>query len=212
MTMASQQFDTGLPLPQRSMIRQAIVNHLGTTPTGTGRPLLRSAGGYVNKIGQLPRLLDGSDEDIAGDLWVALQGVAPPALCVALGDEDFESVGIGGRSWTSELEVAVYAVSSNLRALVDGRLSPDVVAAVDPTADPGIETMVEHVRQLLCGEDFSLPTVHAVKPKAVRHKATGADVTIWEHRFTVGVDVDVNPQRANSEVAGDLEVRSVLTP
>jgi hypothetical protein len=192
------------------MIRQAIIDHLSTTPTGTGRPLLRSAGGYLNKIGALPMPLDGSDEEVAGELWVALQGVAPPAICVALGGEDFEALGIGGRNWTGELEVAVYAVSTNLRALVEGRLSPDALAATDPTADPGIETMLEHVRQLLCGEDFSLPTVHAVKPKSVRHKATGADVTIWEHRFTLGVDVVVDPQRANSDVAGDLEVQSVL--
>jgi hypothetical protein len=211
--MASQQFDTGLPLPQRSMIRQTIVDHLGTTPTGTGRPLLRSAGGYVNKIGTLPMPLDdGSKEDMAGELWVALQGVAPPALCIALGGEDFEPFGIGGRNWTSELEVAIYAVSTNLRALVGGRLSPDALAAVDPTSDPGIETMLEHVRQLLCGEDFSLPTVHALRPKSVRPKATGADVTIWEHRFVLGLDVEVNPQRANSDLAGDLEVQSVLTP
>jgi hypothetical protein len=205
--MVSQQFDTGLPLPQRTALRRAIVAHLGTAPTGHGTPLLKSRGGYVAAIGQAARTI-GDAEDLA-ILMAAFQNTAPsPAIAVALGDQRFTAMGIGaGDNWTGELELAVYAVSTHPRSLVEGRLAPDVTAAGDATVDPGIETMLEHIRELLCGQELGIATLHEIRPKAEREVATGADVTIWEHSFTVQVDVPINAQRAVSDLMTSIEAQ-----
>jgi hypothetical protein len=199
-------FDSGLHRPQRSAIRQALVDRLGTTLTGNGKPLLKSGGGYLAKIGVLPRPLKGDSEEEIALLYVALQGAAP-ALAVGLGRMEFEPAGLGGEGFTGELEVAVYSASQNARAFVDGRMSPDVVASGDPTADPGIETMLEHVREILCGQAVDIIGVSELRPKYEDDFALGSDITIWEQRFTATVNVSIDPQRANSDVVTEIELR-----
>jgi hypothetical protein len=199
-------FDSGLHRPQRSVIRQALIDRLGSTPTGNGRPLLKSVGGYLAKIAPLPRPLKGDSEEEIALLYIALQGAAP-ALAVALGRMDFEPAGMGCEEFTGELEVAVYSASQNARAFVDGRLSPDVVAAGDPTADPGIETMLEHVREILCGQEVDIIGVSEMRPKYEDELALGSYITIWEQRFTAIVNVSIDPQRANSDLVTSIDVR-----
>lgn len=204
--MGSQLFDTGLGSAQRTLIRRALVAHLGTAPTGRGTPLLASAGGYLAAIGELPRpLRDGSEEEL-GLLGQALQGAVSPALAVALGDQEFGPVGMGGTTYSGELELAIYAVSSNMLSFVAGRLEPDALADTDPTADPGIDTMLEHVRQLLCGTDLAIPTVRQLRPRSEREVATDPGFSIWELRFVLGVDIAIDPQRAVSPVERELDV------
>src|SRR5690349_15658871 len=115
---AVQRFDSGLYRPQRSAIRQAIIDRLGSVPTGNGHPLLKSAGGYVAKIAPLPRpLKNDSDEELAF-VWIALQGTTP-SLCVALGGMRISPID-GNEDYLGDLDVAVYCVSKNLRSFVDG--------------------------------------------------------------------------------------------
>jgi hypothetical protein len=204
----AQRFDSGLNRPQRSAIRQALVDRLGSTLTGNGKPLLKSGGGYLVRIGVLPRPLRGDADDELALVWIALQG-ATPALCVALGRMELTPID-GNESWLGELEVAIYALSRNLRAFVDGRLAPDSVAAADPTADPGIETMLEHVREILCGQEIGLVGVHEVRPKSEDEVVTDGEGSLWEQRYTVLVEVSVNPQRANSDLVTAFETQHVL--
>jgi len=204
--MGSQKFDTGLSLAQRTLIRRALVAHLGTAPTGRGTPLLATAGGYLAAIGELPRpMRSGSEEELAL-LGQALQGVVSPALAVALGDQEFSAVGMGGETYVGELELAVYAVSGNMLSFVAGRLEPDALADTDPTADPGIDTMLEHVHELLSGRDLDIPTVQQLRPRSEREVATDPEISIWELRFVLGVDASIDPQRAVSPVKRGLDV------
>lgn len=207
-TTAAQRFDSGLHRPQRSMIRQALVDRLGTTRTGNGRPLLKSGGGYLAKIGMLPRPLKGDSDEELALVWIALQG-ATPALCVALGRMDLESMD-GNESYLGSLDVAVYSLSRNLRSFVDGRMAPDTVATVDPTADPGVETMMEHVREILCGQELGVITVHEVRPRTEDEIVTDGEGTLWEQRFRVVVETSVNPQRANSDLVTEVETQHEL--
>jgi hypothetical protein len=200
-----QRFDTGLYRPVRSVIRQAIIDRLGTTPTGNGKPLLKALGGYIAKIAPLPRPLKGESDDERGFVFIALQG-ASPALLVALGDMDFEPLD-GNEEYLGELEVVVYSFSDNLRSFVDGRLSPDAVAAGDPTADPGIETTLEHVRELLCGQEVDIIGVHELRPKREAEVFTYGDGSLWEHRFAAKVQVSINPERAKSDPVKSIEVQ-----
>jgi hypothetical protein len=203
-----QRFDSGLYRPQRSSIRQALVDRLGSTLTGNGKPLLKSSGGYLARIGMLPRPLRGDADDELTLVWIALQG-ATPALCVALGRMELTPLD-GNESYLGELEVAIYALSRNLRAFVDGRMAPDSVAAADPTADPGIETMLEHVREILCGQEIDLLGVHELRPKSEDEIVTDGEGSLWEQRFAVVVEVSVNPQRANSDLTTSIETQHVL--
>lgn len=205
---AVHRFDSGLYRPQRSAIRQAIMDRLGSVPTGNGRPLLKSAGGYIAKIAPLPRpVKNDSDEELAF-FWIALQGTTP-SLCVALGGMQITPID-GLEDYLGELEVAVYCLSKNLRSFVDGRMAPDSVATGDPTADPGVETMLEHVREILAGQDIGLIGTHDMDPKSENEVVTDGEGTIWELKFSLVVDVIVNPERVNSEVATSLEVQSNL--
>lgn len=203
-----QHFDSGLYRPQRSVIRQAVIDRLGSTPTGNGRPLLKSAGGYVVKIAPLPRPLRGESDDELAFIWIALQG-ATPSLCVALGRMTMEPVG-GNEDYIGEIELAVYSMSKNMRSFVEGRMAPDDVAAGDPTADPGVETMLEHVREILCGQEIDVIGVHEVRPKSEDEVVSDGDATLWEQKFTVAVEVSVNPQRANSDVVTEIETQHNL--
>lgn len=201
-------FDSGLYRPQRSVIRQALVDRLGSTLTGKGKPLLKSAGGYLAKIGMLPRPLKGESDDELAFIWVALQGAAP-SLCVALGSMPMSPID-GNEEYLGELEIAVYSLSKNLRSLVDGRMSPDAVASGDPTADPGVETMLEHVREILCGQEIGIIGVHEIRPKSEDEVVTDGEGTLWEQRYTVLVEVSVNPQRANSDLVTSIEAQHDL--
>jgi hypothetical protein len=202
-----QHFDSGLYRPQRSAIRQALVDRLGTTPTGNGHPLLRSAGGYLVKIGTLPRPLKGDSDEELALVWIALQG-ATPSLCVALGRMDISSA--GNEEMIGELEIAVYALSKNLRSFVDGRLSPDGVATGDPMADPGVETMMEHVREILYSQDLDFVGVHELWQKSEDEVCTDSEGTLWEQRFRVLVETSVNPQRADSDLVTSIETQHEL--
>jgi hypothetical protein len=204
-----QHFDSGLYVPQRFAIRRALVERLGSTPTGNGKPLLKSAGGYLVKIGVLPRPLRGASDDELALVWIALQG-STPSLCVALGDmTDFESID-GNEGYFARLEIGVYSLSRNLRSFVDGRMSPDVVSAGDPTADPGIETMMEHVREILCGQEIDLIGVHELRPRSEGEVCTDGEGTLWEQRFSALVETSVNPQRTNSNLVTEIETKHDL--
>lgn len=205
---AARRFDSGLQRPQRSVIRQALIDRLSSTATGNRRPMLKAHGGYLAKIGALPRPLKSDSADELGFVWIALQG-ATPSLCVALGRMDLSPID-GNEDYLGELELAVYSLSKNLRAFVDGRMSPDAVANVNPTADPGIETMLEHVREILCGQELGVRGIHEVRPKSEDEVVTDGEGSLWEQRFTVLVEASVNPQRAVSDLVTSIETQHEL--
>lgn len=201
-------FDSGNGRPMRSIIREALVERLATTPTGNGKPLMKSQGGYLAKIGVLPRPLKGESDEELAFVWIALQG-ATPALCVALGRMEMTPID-GNEAYLGELEIAVYSLSRNLRSFVEGRLAPDIVASRDPAADPGIETMLEHVREILCGQELPVHGVHELRPKVEDEVVTDGEGSLWEQRFTVVVEASVNPQRANSDLVTSIEAQHEL--
>lgn len=185
--MTANIYDTGLPTSQRSVIRTTVMAKLA--------PLLKTNGLYLRAIVPLALPLHGGhDEQGMALLNAALAGQAP-AILVALGKKTYESAGsleIDGRGI---LEVAIYVCSANPRNTVDGRLANDVVAATDNTADPGIETMLEHVEQLLDGQDLGIDSVYEMLAETEDQVWTGDDYTIWEQVYKIKVDRAINPNR-----------------
>lgn len=205
---AVHRFDTGLHKPQRTAIREAIVARLSTVRTGNGRPMLKASGGYVVVVGQLARPLRGDSEDDLVQLHEAVNGAAP-SLAVALGRMPFSSIN-GLLDYTGDLEVWVYALSKNFRSFTGGRLATDVVGKNDPTADPGIETVLEHAREILAGQGLGLIGVHELRLDREDEVFTDGRGSLWEQHYTVLVEFSPSPERATADVITSLEVNHEL--
>lgn len=204
-----QRFDTGLHRAQRTEIRQALLDRLGAllvTPTGVNAG---GAGRYLRAVRWIPRpLRNDSSEELAHIADVA-QGQAP-AVCVALGRKTYEASGMGipAVQFRSDIEVAVYVISANGRSREDGRLSTDVAGASDPKADPGIEVILEHIEELLLGQELNIKSAYELRPVSEDELATFGDVTVWEQRYLIGVDRVINPDRDVDDVLVDIEARN----
>jgi hypothetical protein len=183
-----QQYDTGLASPQRTLLRNGVITKLG--------PLLKANGLYLTAIEPIARMYKGAgDEEGLGLIQRALQGRAP-AILVALGKATDHASGMSDDVGRAEVDLGVYVVSLHSRDMETGRLTTDVVGAADVTADPGIETMLEHVHQLLEKQDLGVATIYEPRRKSEDEVFTGADFTIWEQVYGVLVDVDIKPFRA----------------
>lgn len=202
--MTANVYDTGLPTSQRSAIRTAVMAKLA--------PLLKSSNPslYLRAIVPLAMPISaGHDEQALALMNVALAGQAP-AVCVALGKKTFEAAGSLEVDGRGILEVHVYVVSSNPRNTVDGRLANDVVAATDNTADPGIETMLEHVGQLLDGQDLGIDTVYEMIAESEDIVWTADDYTIFEQLYRVKVDLAINVDRNITQLVTSIAAQTSI--
>jgi hypothetical protein len=192
-------YDTGLAKPQRTLIREAVMARLA---------LLKKPTLYLQAVAALPIKIQGrSDEEGMGFLQLALNG-ASPAVVVVLGRGDIAAAGQNAAHARKTIELVVYVVSSNVRGVVDGRLAGDAAAATSDSADPGIETMVEHVEQMLLGYDLGIDGVDEIRPVSEDELATGQDVTIWEVVFSIRVDRSINHDRHLTQLLLEIETRN----
>jgi hypothetical protein len=202
--MGSQAFDTGRTLPQRTELRNAVVTKLS--------PLLFANGLYLRGLGKVAKAWDGEHDELGLVLInQALQGQFPGML-VALGDADFKPVSIDGLVYRGEVSVHVYVASANPRGYDDGRLSPDVTSNADVHADPGIDAMLEHVRQLLVGQDLGVARIEEPRLHGERHVFTGDVFSCWEESFLVKLEIVINPDRAITDVVTSIETQTNTAP
>ncbi len=199
---AVNRYDTGLHRPQRSEIRTALVDRIAAA-------LAFAEGRYLRAVRGLPRQLKNDSPEEMGILFNVLQGQAP-AVAVALGRKDYEPSGMGVATFEGTIDLAVYVVSANPRSREDGRLSTDVAGQADPTADPGVETILEHVEELLVGQELNIKSISEVRPRWEDELCTLLDVTIWEQHFTLRVERVMNPERDNDEVLTEIEGDNLL--
>lgn len=206
--MSSPGYDTGLTRAQRTLLRAAIATRLA--------PLLVANGGYLRSIKSLPRPLKNGSEDELGWLGNLVQGQVP-CIGIALGRKDFEPTGmdIPPIHFRGKLEVALYICSNNLRGYVDGRLETDVVAGASASADPGIDTMLEHVEELLLGESYDLGNGRPTSELTFEHEDevfTGGDVTVWEQRASIWLEREINPDRSITQLVTEIQGLHSLEP
>jgi hypothetical protein len=192
-------FDTGLAKPMRTLIRDALVAQLA--------PLLKSAtpAKYLRAITTIARPYRGQgDEEGLGMIANALLGRAP-AVAIALGRLPTERAGSLPTEMKGDLDVVLYVVSEHGRDLEEGRLYGDAIATGDDTADPGIWTMLEHVRERVAGQSLGIAGVdepiHDLEDEAL----TAANATVWEQRYTIGVSIVLNPARDNDQMLLEIE-------
>lgn len=200
-------FDTGATVAQRTRVRNAVIAKLA--------PLLKTANParYIpaNGIKPLPRILDGgSKEGDEGDVAMleAFFNGASPAIGVALGRLPLEPGGMEPTSLRGSLPISVYVGSQHGRDLVAGRLAADVVATANLTADPGLETILEHVLELLAGQDPGVAGVGELRAQLEDPSvAVFADWTIGEVRFSAELERDIKPWRGVAQLVTEVENR-----
>ncbi len=193
-----QPFDTGLARPQRTLIRQHLAAALA--------PLLKANGGYLSgSIWSLPQPLR-SQEDCEY-LYKAILGYTP-AIAIALGGKSLERIGLDATEIRGKIEIAVYVVCANARGLVLGRLEQDVGAGSDPTADPGGETILEHVAQLISGQELNLAGTNELQAEGEEPLYTFDEYSVWSQTYYAYVDNDANPDRDISAVVTSVDVQS----
>lgn len=183
-------FDTGIVKPQRTLIRDAIVERLS--------PLLRKNGRYAQAIKAHSGIVrSGSDEEL--DMIADTTHGAAPYILVAVGKKSYSPRGMDGRRarFEGELEVVVYVCSKNLRGDL-ARLAGDAASSQSDNVDPGIEVMLEHVEELLIGfaptgftgTDPSA-TIHRLDPVEEDELAVGEDLIIYRQVYSVAVARDL---------------------
>ena len=186
----SHAFDSGLALPVRSLIRVAVAGLLA--------PKLASAGGYLAALIPFPRVIaDRHDEDGIDHAMEVLGGRAP-SLLVAVGDARFTRTSTAIHRYQGEHDVQIVALGNSGRGLLS-RLTLDVVAQADDTADPGIDVMLEQVGDLVAARSLGIAGVHAPTMIGISHLETTKAVTLWAINFTVSAPASVKPTREELE-------------
>jgi hypothetical protein len=194
-------FDTGLGRAQRTVIREAVIARLAG--------LTRARGLYLRAVLPLPRPLRGENDDEGlGILADLVAGNLPTAL-VAVGRMTFEPTGMPAVQFRGALDLSVYIVSGHARSH-DARLAGDVTSDVRRDADPGIDTMLEHSAELLCGTDLRLPTVYELRPLSEDEVITGADFAVWEQRYSLRVQRDIDANRGITRRIREIESQHVV--
>jgi len=198
----SHTFDSGLSRSQRRLIREAVVAKLGelrlASLPGSTSDL------YTVAVLELAAPIKWGDGDLEDHIKKAVVGRSP-VICVALGAREFMATNTDERRWRGALDVHVYVVSSHARGLLERLRGGDAAAEASNAADPGLEVAMEHVFERLAG--FVLPSCKAAELRPVREDFPwlNDEFTAAEILFTTQVTTDVNPRRAYSTVAVEVD-------
>lgn len=169
-------FATGLSQPQRTIIRSAAVDLLSQLkrPTGYLADVI-AWGGIVRSYTDQP------------DIQMIMKQVQrTPAIVVQLGTRRFETLSTTRREFKSDVQLLVYFVNQNLRDLGLGRHELDETARRDDHADPGLDVMMEHALELLCGAfPATTPTIKQIIPRSEEELVTWPEMTIWLQTYDI---------------------------
>ncbi len=171
-------FDTQLAKPQRTVVREAVAQHL--------RDYSRL--GYLVDVIEVGGIIKAGTEEEVGRIVSDAAGRSPLAL-VALGQKSYVAGDEGSFSdrYAASLEVLVYAYSKNLRDPLS-RMKADVVALADDEADPGCEVMLEHFEEILIGYKPAPSwndTVYQLVPTGESELDLGDDFALWRLSFSL---------------------------
>lgn len=199
-------YDTGLALPQRTLLRRGAVDLL--------EGLLVANGGYLRAVLPWGGVVRGYTDEVGINLIQALLNGRAPAMVVGLGDGVGSDGSLGGFRFAKALELVVYHYSNHARSVTSGRTEIDVTAAASNSADPGLDVMMEHAEELLIGQRVggaevvnpvnerarSTVSIKQIRWSREEELATDPTLTLWRQVFTVTVTRDINKFRDVSQL------------
>lgn len=174
-------FDTGLDLPQRTVIRRGIVSRLSALSVANGL--------YAKKVAGFAGELRSMDEHHLAMVVDEVKGNCP-AILVSVGEAKLNPRSVNGRGdrFLADLSIDIGILTDHLRGFIY-RVESDAISLADLRQDPGIDTIIEHVRELLYG--YSIPgtedTVDVLVPELERPVLHHDQVTVWVVGYTVEV-------------------------
>lgn len=196
-------FDTGLALPQRTVIRRGAVTLL----SGLKRPA-----GYLAAVipwGSVVR----SYTDEVGVQELVDSMVKTPSIAIALGDGASVRSGIGGFQSSKTIDLLVYVASGHQRNRLDGRTEIDVAATGNDHADPGLDIIMEHVAELLIGQRCGAhASIKQIVPDREEELFTSPALSIWLMTFKVEVKVIINEFRGVTQLLESIRWRLATDP
>ena len=182
-------YDSKLPSPVRTLIRNAVIAKLA--------PLTVAGGGWLEAVIPIGFSIKGPHDEVAIDnLWNELNG-RTPAIAVATTKLTTEDGGAPDQS-IATLLVELYFLSSHRRGLTEGRTEGDVAATASNRNDPGLDAALELAWMYLLGVNLGLGT--GVKdPRFVEEDEiiSEDDKTIWQQTWRVKLSRNVNQLRAS---------------
>lgn len=200
------QFATGATAPQRTRLQQGIVSLLSG--------LKKSAGGYLVEVMAYAFTIDtAADEESVAQFVMALSRA--PSIAVHVGERIDQPGGIGGFSFLGEYDLHVYFSTNNMRNQQVGRMEIDSAGLASDTADPGIHIVLEHARELVCGQYATTPIgadIKQARPFRERAIFTGQQITIWEQLYKVKVQTQLDEFRTVTQLLTSLRMRATLNP
>lgn len=194
-------FDTGLAAPIRTLLLDGVTTLLGG--------LKRANGGYLANVipyaGVVRSYLDGPGIE---ELYNALSGQAP-SIAVTVGDTQSKPQGASEFKATEETELLLYFVSNNMRSLTLGRASIDAAGAASNLADPGLNVMLAHAKELVIGQRAGIThdAVKTIRPDREEELTTRHDLSIWMQTFRITTSLSINPNRGVTQILDSLRVR-----
>lgn len=192
-------YDTGLALPQRTLIVRGAVTllaQLRRPPVGIG---------YLNAVISWGGVIRSYTDDIGIDLlWQDLQG-RNPAIAIALGDKRSKPAGMGGFNFQGHLDLLVYHLSRHQRGLEAGRQEIDAAGLADDHADPGLHVQMEHTEELLIGQRCGASsTIKQIVPVSEEEIRTEGGLTLWVQHYAISVERTINRDRSVVQMLTDI--------
>lgn len=168
-------FDTQLLVPQRTLVRRAAVTILS--------PLKRPTG-YLAAVKSFGGIARTYTDEVGIEQLVKAMGQTP-SIAVATGQRNYETLAIGGKQASSDMQLLLYFATQHSRDGLSGRHEADSVAEADDTADPGLDVAMEHALELMHGQ-YLTATVGTVKQLQIvseQELATLERITIWVQTY-----------------------------
>ncbi len=196
-------FDTGLALPQRTVVRRGAVTILSGLKRPTGYLLAVIPWGSVVR--------SYTDEVGVRELMDSL--IRTPSIAVAVGDAASTRTTIGGFNASKTVDLLVYHSSGHQRDRLLGRTETDVAGGAANVNDPGLDVMLEHAEELLVGQRCGgHPSIKQVIADREEELVTDTAVTIWLQTFKVELKRSINEFRNVTQLLTSIRWRLATDP
>lgn len=196
-------FDTGDTQPQRTRIRQGVVSLL----SGLKRPT-----GYLMEVSPT-KLVVRSYRDEIGVAQLASLVNRWPSIAVAVGDRQSNAKAIGGYQEQGQLDLLLYIASNNARPGVAGRQEIDSAGLASDIADPGLDIILDHVKELLIGQYVdAVGDIKQLKPDREEQLYTESSAEVWLQSYIITTMVQISEFRTVTQLLESIRFRAAINP